>query len=218
MKAITGQSDPIPMFHTQMSSWTKYGEATSTIPFDQLAEHVKSAGKTILVGPKYHLSYAADGVHLTNEGYRHMGEDYAKAYRRVILEGRPWEPLRPIALTRAGNIITVKLVVPAPPLVLDAGAITDPGSFGFEFAETGPAAPQKIVIVALASPDTVRITLAGAPTGTNKRLRYAFTGKAGNKAGPTTGPRGNLRDSDTTASRNGEPLYNWCVHFDEPVD
>ena len=35
--------------------------------------------------------------------------------------------------------------------------------------------------------------------------------------GPQHGPRGNLRDSDATPSRLGKKLYNWGVHFDEPV-
>ena len=49
------------------------------------------------------------------------------------------------------------------------------------------------------------------------RLRYAFTGTSGALGGPTTGPRGNLRDSDATPSRFGYPLHNWCIHFDRPV-
>jgi hypothetical protein len=216
VRAITGQTDPIPMLHTQMSSWTRYSNATTSfIPQAQLAASIASGGKIVLVGPKYHLSYVADGVHLTNEGYRHMGEDYAKVYRRVILEGRPWEPLRPIAVTRAGAVITVKLVVPAPPLVLDTATIEDPGNFGFEFAETG--ANPTIKTVAVTAPDTVTITLSAEPTGTNKRIRYAFTGVGGALAGPKTGARGNLRDSDMTPSRNGYPLRNWCVHFNEAV-
>lgn len=71
--------------------------------------------------------------------------------------------------------------------------------------------------MAVTAPDTVQITLASAPTGTNRRLRYAFTAAALVNAGPTTGPRGNLRDSDTTPSRHGYALFNWCVHFDEPL-
>ena len=47
--------------------------------------------------------------------------------------------------------------------------------------------------------------------------RYAFTGVAGATGGPTTGARGNLRDSDATPSRNGSPLWNWAVHFDAPI-
>jgi hypothetical protein len=216
VRALTGQAEPVPMFHTQMSSWTAFGQATSVIPGDQLAAHVAHPGKIVLVGPKYHLAYDADGVHLSNEGYRHMGEDYAKAYRRTVVEGRAWEPLRPTAVSRAGAAITIKFVVPAPPLVIDETLVKNPGKNGFEFAQTGAPAPA-IASVALTAADTVTITLAAEPTGSAKRIRYAFTGTANALGGPTTGPRGNLRDSDATTSRHGYPLYNWCVHFDAAV-
>jgi hypothetical protein len=216
VKAITGQTEPIPMFHSQMSSWTKFGQATSPIPSMQTAATVKSGGKIVLIGPKYHLPYVADGVHLTNEGYRHMGEDYAKAYRRVVLEGRPWEPLRPLSITRVGAVITVKLAVPVPPIVLDKTLVVDPGSYGFAYVDAGPSTPA-IASVEVTGSDTVTITLSAAPTATNRRLQYAFRAAAGASAGPATGPRGNLRDSDATASRYGYALYNWCIHFDELV-
>jgi hypothetical protein len=218
VKAITGQSEIVPLFQTQISSWTAYGThvTNSDIPIEQLQASIDHLGKIILVGPKYHLPYAADGVHLTNEGYRHMGEDYAKAYRRTILEGKPWQPLRPISATRAGAVITVKFTVPAPPLAFDDQAVTDPGNRGFEFYQDGADIPD-IASVDLVGPDTVTVTLASTPTGTNQQIQYAYTGATDAHGGPTTGPRGNLRDSDATPSRNGYALYNWCVHFSVPV-
>jgi hypothetical protein len=225
VKEITQQSELVPMLHTQISNWTRYGQATSHIPGAQLAATLRSHGKLVLVGPKYHLPYVNDGIHLTNEGYRQMGEDYAKVYRRVVLEGRRWEPLRPSVVTRDGAIIKVRFEVPSPPIVLDTRLVSNPGHFGFEFTEDVPpplrGAPvtptPAIVAVATTAPDEVTITLSSAPAGTNKRLRYAFTGASLAAAGPRSGPRGNLRDSDRTASRHGYPLHNWCVHFDESV-
>jgi hypothetical protein len=216
VKAITGQTDPVPMLQTQMSSWTRYDSTTSAIPEAQLAAHTGSGGKVVLVGPKYHLAYAKDGVHLTSRGYWQMGEDYAKAYRRVILEGRPWEPLRPIAVTRDGAAITIKFVVPVPPIALDTTLVTDPGNSGFEYSDTASTS-SAIARVEVTAPDTVVVTLASVPTGQDRRIRYAFTGIRGARSGPTSGARGNLRDSDPTHSRGGHHLYNWCVHFDEPV-
>lgn len=213
-RAITGQSEPVPMFHTQFSSWTAYGSSTSVVVLDQLAAHLDAPGKIILVGAKYHLPYQPDGIHLTNEGYRQMGEYYAKAYRRVILEGKVWEPVRPKTITRAGAVVTVTMYVPAPPLVIDTTLITDPGHNGFEWADGGGASTPTITKVAVTKPDTVEITLSAAPVAANKRLRYAYTGTPGAHAGAVTGARGNLRDSDSTASRGGYKLYNWAVHFD----
>lgn len=223
VKAMTGQTEPIPMLHTQMHSWTRYQpggapapfSSTSRIPIDQLAEHVASNGKTVLVGPKYQVEYVADGVHLTNRGYRHMGEYYAKAYRQIVLRGKKWEPLRPISVTRNGATITVKFLVPVPPLKLDTELVTNPADFGFELAGDGPV--PNIESVDVAGPDTVTIRLDKAPTGNNLRLRYAFTGTPGADGGPKTGARGNLRDSDETRSLYDFKLYNWCVTFDEAL-
>ncbi len=215
VKAVTGQADPVPMFHTQFSSWTRYMTTTSDVAMAQLAAHVNNPGKIILVGAKYHLQHVADGVHLESESYQHMGEDYAKAYRRVILEGKPWEPVRPKTVTRSGAVITAKMHAPAPPLVLDTTLVTNPGNFGFEYTDDeDPTTAPKITSVALSGSDTVVITLSKTPTAANKRLRYAFTAPVGALGGPTTGARGNLRDSDDTPSRNGYKLYNWAVHFD----
>jgi hypothetical protein len=215
-QAATLQTEPVPLLQTQMSSWTHYGQAHSIIPAAQLAASENNPETIIMVGPKYALPYAADGVHLTNEGYRQMGEYYAKAYRRTVLEAEPWLPLAPRQISRAGAIITVSFRVPAPPLVLDTTLVSNPGGYGFEYVDQSGNAPV-ITTVELAGEDSVTITLSSVPTGTGARLRYAFTGVPNAPAGATTGPRGNLRDSDATASPNGYPLYNWCVHFDREV-
>jgi hypothetical protein len=214
--AITGQTEPVPMLQTQVSSWTAYGDETSVIPGAQLAASVNKPTKIVLVGPKYFLPYCSDGVHLTAEGYREMGEHYAKVYRRLVLEGKGWEPLRPTGVTRKGAVITISFHVPSPPLVLDTQRVSDPGDMGFEYWDSSPVSPP-ITSVALDGPTRVRITLAEVPTAQVKRIRYAWRGKPGNSAGPLSGPRGNLRDSDATPSRHGYKLYNWAIHFEHPV-
>lgn len=215
VRAITLQRTPIPMLQTQMSSWTRYGQAQSLIPQAQLDAHVDNPGKVILVGPKYQLPYAIDGVHLTNQGYREMGEQYAKVYRAVILEGKTWEPVRPKSAKLVGTDIIVEMHAPAPPLVFDTQRVTAVANMGFELF-SGAARPPPITSVTLTGPTTVKVALAAAPPA-GSRLRYAFTGTPNARAGTQTGPRGNLRDSDATKSRNGYALFNWCVHFDVPV-
>ncbi len=218
VKAVTGQQESVPMFITQISSWTRLGsdKVHDIIDGQMLAAHLAAPGKIILVGPKYHYPYFTDGVHLTNVGYDHMGEDYAKAYRRVVLEGKTWEPLRPKTVTRVGKVVTVKFFVPSPPLVIDTQLVSDPGKNGFEFTQTNGNAVE-IESVAVSSADTVTITLTDVPTGSDQKVGYAFTGVSGALGGPTTGPRGNLRDSDATPSLHGFSLYNWCIHFQEAV-
>lgn len=210
---LTGQSDPIPMFLCQLSSWTKLGGATSLIPQAQLDAVLARPNQLYLVTPKYFLPYT-DGLHLTAAGYRWLGEYYAKALNRVLVERRQWRPLYPFSATRSGAVITLLMHVPVGPLVLDTTLVSNPGSYGFEYTDdSSPPAIQSVSV----SGHVVTITLASTPTGGNKRIRYAHTGSAGAFAGATTGPRGNLRDSDMTHSRNGNLLYNWCCHFDMAV-
>ena len=215
IQALTAQTKPIPMFHTQVSSWTHYNKVKSDIPLNQLHAALARPDRIIMVGPKYFLPYV-DGLHLTNLGYRWMGEYYAKAYRTVVLEGKPWKPLMPQTVTISGAEITIKFHVPVPPLKLDTTTVTDPGNFGFQYSDDS-SAPATIAKVSLKSSTEVLITLDQSPTGNKRYLSYALEGQPKNWAGPKTGARGNLRDSDSTPSRHGNKLHNWAVHFEVPV-
>lgn len=96
------------------------------------------------------------------------------------------------------------------------------GPYGFEYWDyDGGGVPWRcateIVSAEIISTNQVRLRLSRVPTSSNKRLRYAYTATETALAGPTTGRRGSLRDSDPTPSLYGRTLYNWCVHFDKPV-
>lgn len=214
-RAISGQAEDVVMLYCQMSSWTAFGVATSTIPAQQWAVARADPARFALVGPKYFLPYA-DVAHLTGDGERWLGEHYAKAYRRSFLEGEPWRPLSPVAATRQGASVVVDFAVPSPPLVLDTVMVSDPGNYGFSFVD-GSMAPPAVVAVEITGPAQITVSLAAEPTGPAPMIRYAWTGTPGVGGGPTIGPRGNLRDSDPTPSLHGYPLYNWAIHFEEPV-
>lgn len=199
IQAITGQGKEIPHFHTQISAAEGVYTDTGRVALQQLAAHVAAPGKVILVGPKYHLP-KADAVHLTNEGYRQLGEHYARAYHHVVLRGQTWEPVRPREVSRVGATVTVRFYVPVPPLVFDTDIVAAVADMGFEWSGGGAS----ISSVDIVSEDTVEITLSGSTAGT---LSYAMSGDR----------EGNLRDSDATASLNGYDLFNWCCHFEEAV-
>ncbi len=205
-KAITGQTGIIPMFICQVASWTKYGQTTSLIPGAQIGAAEANPTKIFLVCPKYFLPYQTDGIHLTNTGEMRLGQYYAKAIA-AVLAGGSWQPVRPLTVTRSGAIITVKFNVPAGQLVFDTTNVTNPGNYGFEYTDAGT--PPAISNVQITDFDTVQITLASTPSGSSKKIRYAWTGTANANAGPTTGARGCLRDTDT--------LPNWCVNFEKAV-
>jgi hypothetical protein len=209
-KAITGQTQPVPLLVSQYSHWND-GSHTE-IAFLQLAAHLRSKGKVVVVGPTYVLPYSSNCLHFLSHAERQLGEYFAKAYARIVVQGRRWEPLRPTNATLAGDVVTVRYHVPVPPLVIDTKLVSEAPSYGFEL---GGDAPPAIAKVEIAGPDTVKITLASAWTGATKRLRYAYT-FSGCVNGMTSA-RGNIRDSDATPSQAGYDLFNWSVHFDLPV-
>lgn len=217
VKAITLQSGSIPFLHSQISSWTALsGTLTAKSPYAVVEAWKAHPTKHNIVCPKYFLPYI-DGVHLTKAGYAQLGEYYAKAYKKIVVDGGTWSPLYPTAIARVGAVITLTFGNTVGDLVLDNATVSDPGHYGFEFADDSGSTPT-ISSVALAGSSPVNqvvITLSGTPTGT-KRARYAYTGVLNALAGPTTGPRGCLRDSDTSVtSLRGYDLWNWCLHFDE---
>ncbi|MBL8607471.1 MAG: hypothetical protein JNL38_09135 [Myxococcales bacterium] len=228
VRAITGQTEPIPLFISQFGSMTT---PTSVIPQRQLDAHTTSNGKVVLVTPNYPFPHYSDCNHYTNHSQRWLGAYFAKAYQRVVVEGKKWEPTRPLSVQRVGSVITVKYVVPVPPLVLDtvrvSAASADfpvPPVYGFIYRDSTMSA--SIASVAVTAPDTVTITLSGTPTGANRVLRYAYESQvpAMRCPGPQSGARGNVRDSDTSVSYHvdaaGNPyeLFNWSVAFEAQVN
>lgn len=220
VKAITGQTEAVPLFVSQFGSFTN--TPTSRIPVRQLAAHVQAPGKVVVVTPNYPFVHYTDCNHYTNYSQRRLGAYFAKAYQKVVVEGGTFEPLRPIAINRAGNVVTIKFVVPVPPMVIDTTRVTNPGNLGFTYADSTSSAT--ITNVALAGPDTVTVTLSNAPTGATPKLRYALNAPVPNACpGPTQGARGNLRDSDGTqgyhrdGANNPYELHNWAVHFELDV-
>ena len=219
INSIYGISGLVPMFQSQMSSWGYYNVGTtSLIPQAQLQAHRNNPGKIILVCPKYFLPYynSGDNVHLTNVGYQVLFSYYAKAYRHVILQSKVWQPLMPTSITKSGLVITATFNVLCGPLALDTVNVSNPGNYGFEVVDSGGTV-LTINSVALSGSQVI-VTVA---SGTPARLRYAYRSNSGGGVaaggGPTIGPRGNLRDSDTSTHNNGYTLYNWCVHFNDPI-
>jgi hypothetical protein len=171
LRAITGQSEPIVMLATQQCSCPTEARAVAHSALALLTASARAPQSIVCVGPKYHYSYAPDGVHLDALGYDQLGEKYGQAYFQSVVRRRAWRPLAPLAATRAGNVIDVEFEVPVPPLRWDEGlpAISARPEWvkgrGFELAAGG--APLVIEDVSLAD------------SGTGVRIRYAGEAKAG---------------------------------------
>ena len=217
IRAITGQTQPVPLLISGLSGFTT--TRTSPVWQWQLDAHVRAPGKVVYVTPAYPLTVREDCLHYDQNGYRKLGEYFAKVYTRIVFNGQKWEPVRPKQITRAGNVITVKFHVPVPPLAFDTVGVSAADNMGFDVLDNGAIVAST---AALSGADTVTITLAGAPAGA-LRLRYAENESIPGCIGPGTQPnlgvgaRGNLRDSDAAPSQYGYALFNWGANFDVPV-
>lgn len=214
VKAITGQTEPVPLFVSQIAGWN---DATySKVAQFQLEAHTRAPGKVILIGASYMLpADEADCKHFTAVGQQRLGEYFAKAYARVVFDGLPWEPLRPKSVTVTGSALDVDFLVPAPPLVFDTDTVKPAENQGFSYYDAA-GAPVPITGVEITGPSRVRVTLA-SPPASGGHLWYAQNQAPNTCIGPNRGARGNLRDSDATPSQTGNPLFNWAVNFDVPV-
>jgi hypothetical protein len=196
-KAITGQTQPVPLFVMGISGWTgpaPYAAEPQSPRYSPLATqqynaHVAAPGKVILVGPGYFVdqgtqtfpSTQPECLHQSIVGERQIGEYFAKVYAKVVFAGETWEPVRPKTITRAANVVTVEYHVPVPPLVLDTTLVTAPDkdgfaaeNYGFEYRTGGHNGTRvEITNVAITGPTTVTITLASTPVGADQRLLYA---------------------------------------------
>ncbi len=224
VNAITGATSTLPMFMSQMNVGT-----TGELAAAQLAAHRDYPDKIIMVGPKYQLDYVDDHLHLTNTSEKKLGELYAKVMKKVIFDHATWNPLMPTAVNRSGNVITVSYAIPTGTLAIDTTNVAERTNYGFEFAQTGGNSVSIASVALVNSSTQVQITLSATPTGTNQKLRYAYSCAADTTplaidcggASDGTFVGGNIRDTDTSVSPSsagtGTALYDWSVAFDEAV-
>ncbi len=200
LRAITGQSQDVPLLVSQQSTILVPRGGSSVAVWRLGVDH---PGQGYCVGPKYQYQYNGDHLHMDAAGYRRIGEKYAEVFDLVVNQGIFWKPVQPNTVVRDGVRLIITFDVPNPPLNWDEN-ISAPhqevhpawaNGKGFEVSDsTGELTISSVDIV---SDDTVEITLDQEPTGSNLLLRYALTQDGtGIQGGTDLGMRGQLRDSD----------------------
>jgi len=174
-------------------------------------------------GPKYQYPYAPDGVHLTAEGYRQLGEKYGQIYFERVILGKDWRPLEPLSVEHKGNAITIRFHVPTPPLIWETRfqpphQSVDAWKQGKGFEISTSAGARVTITSAKISGDKVVIACATDP-GPNARVGYAMIAEGARARMMTPFPGtfrwGLLRDSDPFAGANTKTLQpNYCVAFE----
>jgi hypothetical protein len=222
IKAITGQTQNIPLFTNQQNSCGTTGTSFSTLV--QWKAGLDYPGKIICVGPKYQYPYASDGVHLVQEGYRQLGEKHGEIYYETVVLGRNWQPLQPTSVVRTSTrVITVNFHVPVGPLTWDSTLPAPNQSTLTEWAngkgfEVYTNSGSRIAISSVQiSGSSVIITCSSDLPTSYLKVGYAYT-SGGTKRANGTVRWGLLRDSDPfKGSNTGVALPNFCVSFELDV-
>jgi hypothetical protein len=216
LRAITGQSQHIPLLLTQQSSCPLEPGALASSALAAL-EACTLHPELTCVGPRYQYPYANDGVHLTALGYDLLGEKYGQVYFQRVVQGRDFRPLAPRGMKRAGVLVTVDFDVPVPPLAWDEN-LPSPharrsawaGAQGFEVSDG--EAPIAVEAVEL-GPRSVTLRLSREATS---RLVVRYAATANEEPRPGGARRwGRLRDSDPfVGATTGLPQANYAVTFE----
>lgn len=137
------------------------------------------------------------GSHLTSNGYRMLGEVFAKQLYYALIKGEKRQPLRPRKISKTSNKVIIDFLVPKPPLVLDLFTVYEVDNYGFQIKDD---AGYKTISSIVVKDTYVELTCSSSFTG-DVLVNYA-----GYKTPGTSDDKGhgNLRDSDPWVS-----LYNW---------
>lgn len=175
------------------------------------AEAARHNANYVVVTPGYCLGYRNDRD-LTHVGLRTLGAYFARAYHQIRVAGRPWEPLRPVAVDVSGTKMT--LTFNKGGLVFDTTTVPAQVGMGFS-VKTSAAAAVSVSAVDIVGTDRVVLTCT-TPPGSGAVVSYGALNATG--MGSYTGQAGNLRDNAGARDAfEGVPLHNWCLLFDWTV-
>jgi hypothetical protein len=155
---------------------------------------------------RYFIPYG-DGTHPTNHGQRWYGHYIGKCLYRILIERQPWVPFSVYSVVRnSSSQIDVFVKGAVGDVVFDTSYVTDPGSYGFRVLNGSTAATISGVTVQSQTDSdglaTIRLSSSSA-FNAGAIVSYAYGNSSGTQS-PTTGNRGNVRDSDPV-----ETYYGW---------
>lgn len=207
IKAATGQTKDVVMISYQVSSHIGY--AADDIPDIAQAQLNVEASNPLFVcaGPIYHLPYGNTTGHLNPVGSRMLGAYLGIAYKRQIIDGETFRPIRILSTLAQGSVLQLTYTTPVGKLVWDTTIVPEQTDYGFELFQSDGTTPITISSVEITDYDRVKITAAATiPAGAI--VRYAWNGN-------TVVGLGNLRDTQGDTIKlepEGERMDNWaCI-------
>ena len=218
---ITGQTNKILMIVSQQHG-AQGNRSPSTIA--QWKVGVDYPDDIVCSGPKYQYP-SGEGLHLTTEGYRELGEKYAQVYYERVILGNHWLPLEPEKITRDSQVLTVQFHVPVAPMVWDTN-MSDPHQATAEWKngkgfEVTSADGQRVAIDSVEIKDDTVVIKCAADPGANVRVSYALYQDGRTRMTKPYGGFahwGTLRDSDPfQGAVTGKVQPNYAVAFEMTV-
>ena len=219
LPAITGQKERILMIVSQQNSCNDRSASTLA----QWKAGVDHPRDIVCSGPKYPYP-SKEGIHLTAEGYRLLGEKYGQIYFERVVCGKAWQPLQPVGVERNNALITIRFHVPVAPLAWETRfesphATIEEWKEGKGF-EVSAANGMRVAIVSVEISGDAVVVRCGSDPGAGARVSYAMFGARSMMQSPFRGTYrwGLLRDSDPfQGAVTGTRQPNYCVAFELPV-
>lgn len=130
LQKISNQTVPVLLFFCQQCDFNPaFQTNTSTcVSNQQYLAWLNNQRLLVLIGPKYQYQMNGDGIHFNPGSSRWHGAQYGKAVYQTLFGKGTFKPLSPIQAVASGSTITLDLLVPVPPLVLDRALVLDTGT------------------------------------------------------------------------------------------
>lgn len=217
VKAITGQTQDVKCITWQTFNRSATGAADCYAKYVGASETYPNI---ICSGASYQFKHvASDNLHLLAPDNDWAGAYFGVAYKRTIIDGEKFVPLKPIRAEIDGKDCILTFNVPQKPLVFDTDTVASIDNKGFTLLTSG-GTEKTISSVSIIAPDKIKIV---ASDNIDSSDRIAYGQNAGTAFGPVSGNRGNVRDSQgdyiTYTAGNGTvfPIHNWLVIFDKTL-
>lgn len=200
---LLGQTEPLRMLSSQMSSFQANKQAVQSILDHGLA--TAQWGNFWCLGPTYVYPYSSDYLHHTSVGHAMRGE-YADAAIEEFERTGYWRPLHMVSAAVTGaNEITVTLSEPA---VIDADWLAA------DIANAGITLGGGTVSAVSVTGDELVITTVGDAVDVTE-VRAAYVGHPGSRAEATI-PRSTIRSVASigtwSAPCGGKPMHKPLCH------
>jgi hypothetical protein len=188
-------------------------QASAKVVYQRFVEAADTFPHIVCWGASHQYLNAGSGnVHFVSTAATEVGADAAVAFKRTVIDGVKFQPLRPTAIRRQGKLVVVRTNLDRGRLVIDTDQVAAPSAnpiaAGFSLY-TGGTTPIAITGVSVSGSDVIIRTATAIPA--DVEVGYADVGTNQLRSNKW---RGNVRD-DGGAYPAGQ--NRWLTAFRKPL-